>query len=119
MIVLHNNSIDLIRKRINNNKYIEYLKNSATVNFAPTAINQLEFNELDNKFKKIITQLPDRQKQVYLLNREEGLTYPEIAQQLGISKNTVENHMVKALKYLHKNMDNSLLINMLFVTLFL
>ena len=117
--IAYNNSIDLIRKRINNNKYIEYLKNSATVNFAPTAINQLEFNELDNKFKKIITQLPDRQKQVYLLNREEGLTYPEIAQQLGISKNTVENHMVKALKYLHKNMDNSLLINMLFVTLFL
>lgn len=117
--IAYNNSIDLIRKRINNKKYIEYLKNSATVNFASTTINQLEFNELSNNLKKIITQLPDRQKQVYLLHREKGLTYPEIAQQLGISKNTVENHMVKALKYLHKNMDNSLLINMLFETLFL
>ena len=98
---------------------MEHLKNSAVVNVAPTVISQIEFNELNNQAEKLIANLPERQKQVYVLHREEGLTYPEIAEQLGISKNTVENHMVKALKYLHQNMDNSLLINMLFVSLFL
>jgi len=117
--IAYNNSIDLIRKRINNKKYLEHLKNSAVVNVAPTVISQIEFNELNNQAEKLIANLPERQKQVYVLHREEGLTYPEIAEQLGISKNTVENHMVKALKYLHQNMDNSLLINMLFVSLFL
>ena len=63
--------------------------------------------------------LPERQKQVFQLHREKGLTYSEIAEQLGISKNTVENHMVNALKYLRQNMDNSLLINMLFISLFI
>ncbi len=117
--IAYNNSIDLIRKRISNTKYLEHLKNSAVVNVAPTIISQIEFNELNTQAEKLIASLPERQKQVYILHRQEGLTYPEIAEQLGISKNTVENHMVKALKYLHQNMDNSLLINMLFVSLFL
>ena len=117
--IAYNNSIDLIRKRITNNKYLEYLKNSASINFTPSIINQIEFKELNNLVDKLIANLPDRQKQVYLLHRVEDLTYPEIAEQLGISKNTVENHMVKALKYLRQNINNSLLVNMLFVSLFL
>jgi RNA polymerase sigma-70 factor (ECF subfamily) len=117
--IAYNHSIDHIRKRISNNKYLEHLKNSAVVNFTPTIISQIEFNELHNQVEKLIANLPERQKQVYLLHREEGLTYPEIAEKMGISKNTVENHMVKALKYLRQNIDNSLLINTLFVSLFL
>ncbi len=117
--IAYNNSIDHIRKRISNNKYLEHLKYSASINFTPTIISQIEYNELNNQVGKLIANLPVRQKQVYLLHREEGLTYPEIAEKLGISKNTVENHMVKALKYLRQNLDNSLLINMLFVSLFL
>ena len=116
--IAYNNSIDLIRKRISNNKYVEHLKNSATINFAPSIISQIEFNELNIHVGKLIANLPDRQKQVYLLHREEGFTYPEIAKKLRISKNTVENHMVKALKYLRKNIDNYVLINMLFAILF-
>lgn len=117
--IAYNHSIDLIRKRISNNKYLEHLKNSAVVNFTPPIISQIEFNELNSQVEKLIAGLPERQKQVYLLHREEGLTYPEIAEKMGISKNTVENHMVKALKYLRQNIDNSLLINTLFVSLFL
>jgi len=117
--IAYNNSIDLIRKRISKNKYLEHLKYFASINFTPTIISQIEYNELKNQVEKLIANLPDRQKQVYFLHREEGLTYPEIAEKLGISKNTVENHMVKALKYMRQNMDNSLLINMLFVSLFL
>lgn len=117
--IAYNNSIDLIRKRINNTKYLEHLKNFAVVNITPTVISHIEFNELNTQAEKLIANLPERQKQVYLLHREEGLTYPEIAEQLGISKNTVENHMVKALKYLRHNIDHAMLANMLFVHLFL
>ncbi len=117
--IAYNNSIDLIRKRINNSKYLEHLKNSSIFQTSTTTISDIEFNELNDQVNKLISNLPERQKQVYLLHRENGLTYPEIAQQLGISKNTVENHMAKALKYLRQNLDNSLLINMLFVCLFL
>lgn len=117
--IAYNSSIDLIRKRINSNKYLEHLKNSASVNFTQTVISQIEFNEINNQVEKLIANLPHRQKQVYLLHREDGLTYPEIAEKMGISKNTVENHMVKALRYLRQNMDKSLFINVLYISLFL
>ncbi len=117
--IAYNNSIDLIRKRINNSKYLEHLKYSSIFQISTTTISDVEFNDLNEKVNKLIADLPERQNQVYLLHRERGLTYPEIAKQLGISKNTVENHMGKALKYLHQNLDNSLLVNMLFVCLFL
>lgn len=117
--IAYNNSIDLIRKRINSNKYLDHLKNSSVIQISPATISEIEFNELNIQVEKLIATLPERQKQVYLLHREDGLTYPEIAERLNISKNTVENHMVKALKYLRSNMDNSLLINMLFACLFL
>lgn len=117
--IAYNNSINLIRKRINSNKYLDHLKNASVIQISPAAISDIEFNELNNQAEKLIANLPERQKQVYLLHREDGLTYAEIAERLNISKNTVENHMVKALKYLRKNMDNSLLINMLFACLFI
>jgi RNA polymerase sigma-70 factor (family 1) len=109
--IAYNNSIDQIRKRINNYKYLEHLRKSAVIDVSPSVINQLEFDELNEKVEKLITNLPDRQKQVYLLHREKGLTYHHIAEKLGISKNTVENHMVKVLKFLRQNIDNPRLIN--------
>jgi RNA polymerase sigma-70 factor (ECF subfamily) len=117
--IAYNNSIDLIRKRINSSKYLEHLKNSSINQENTPFISELEYDELSIKMEKLISNLPERQQQVYLLHREKGLSYSEIAEQLGISKNTVENHMVKALKYLRQNMDNSMLINALFICLFL
>tara|TARA_R110002050_G_scaffold91784_6_gene192549 strand:- start:43138 stop:43728 length:591 start_codon:yes stop_codon:yes gene_type:complete len=117
--IAYNHSISLIRKRINDKKYLEHLKYSSVISTSPSSVSEFEFNDLSNQVDKLIENLPDRQKQVYRLHRESGLTYSEIADKLGISKNTVENHMVKALKYLRQNLDNTLLINLLFICLFL
>ncbi|TDO02685.1 RNA polymerase sigma-70 factor (ECF subfamily) [Sunxiuqinia elliptica] len=114
----YNHSIDLIRKRMNNAKYLDYLKNISVVLGAPSSTNELEFNELNKQVENLISRLPERQRQVYLLHREEGLSYPEIANQLGISKNTVENHMVRALRFLREHIDHSTLTSLLFICLF-
>lgn len=117
--VAYNNSISVIRKRAVKKKHLEYLEYSAAINSAPETISELEFYELRYQVRKLIDRLPERQKQVFLLHREEGLSYSKIAEQLGISKNTVEVHMTKALKYLRQNINPSLLVNLLFVCLFL
>ena len=117
--IAYNTSISLIRKRISGSAYLEHLKYSATLNALDDSVSEVEYNDLSNYVEKLIDKLPERQKQVYLLHRQDGLTYPEIADKLGISKNTVENHMVKALKFLRENMDNSLIASLLYVYLFL
>lgn len=47
--------------------------------------------------RSAILQLPDRCRQVYLLNRIEGMSYSQIAQHCGISVKAVEKHIGKAL----------------------
>jgi RNA polymerase sigma-70 factor (ECF subfamily) len=47
-----------------------------------------------------INRLPSRCREIFLLSRDAGLTYGEIAAELGISIKTVETQMGRALKSL-------------------
>lgn len=49
-----------------------------------------------------IMQLPPQQQKIYKLSRNEGLKYEQIAQQLGISFETVKRHMHLALRFIRK-----------------
>jgi RNA polymerase sigma-70 factor, ECF subfamily len=53
-----------------------------------------------------LDKLPERCKQVFVLSRFEELKYGEIAERLGISINTVENHMGKALRLLRAELKH-------------
>lgn len=50
--------------------------------------------------KKQIEKLPPKCKRVFLLSKQEGLTNIEIADFMGISEKTVENHISKAFRRL-------------------
>jgi RNA polymerase sigma-70 factor (ECF subfamily) len=49
---------------------------------------------------RAIDQLPSQSRTVFRMHRIEGLSHQEVAQALGISKSTVEKHMMAALKRL-------------------
>lgn len=55
--------------------------------------------------QEAIRQLSPQQQSVYRLSREEGLKYDQIAEKLGISKNTVRIHMIKALEFLRQYLN--------------
>jgi RNA polymerase sigma-70 factor (ECF subfamily) len=110
----YHSSIDLIRKKANSSKYCEYLKIAATAFFSENTSDAVEFGELQQLLEKLIARMPEQQRRVFLSHREQGLTYPEIAKKMGISKNTVENHMVKALKYLRQNLKGFFPVTRLF-----
>lgn len=56
--------------------------------------------------QQAIHQLPEQQRKVYELSRDQGLTYEEIALQLSISKSTVRNHMIRALQFIRQQVQN-------------
>lgn len=60
----------------------------------------LETKELAKIMNQAIESLPPRRKEIFLLSRNEQLTYEEIAARLGISRSTVREHMVEALVFL-------------------
>jgi RNA polymerase sigma-70 factor (ECF subfamily) len=64
---------------------------------AATAPRHLIEDELAAAVGEAIGDLPPRTREVFVLSREQGLTYPAIASTLGISVKTVETLMGRAL----------------------
>ncbi|MDR0430963.1 MAG: LuxR C-terminal-related transcriptional regulator, partial [Tannerellaceae bacterium] len=51
----------------------------------------------------VIEKMPPQRKLIYRKSRNEGLSNEQIAQELNISKRTVENHITQALNDIRKN----------------
>lgn len=117
--ISYNSAISLLRRRIHEKKYLEYLKSLQEVEHDQQITDEIHFKELNENINFLLEKLTPRQKEVFRLSREEGLTHEEIAKKLGISVNTVKNHMVSSLNFLKLNMENGLMINLLFISLFL
>jgi len=62
--------------------------------------------EFMEKLQRTINSLPEKQKEVFLLNRIEKKKYKEIAQQLDISVKAVEKRMHSALLVLRDQIGN-------------
>lgn len=58
---------------------------------------EMEYTELGDKLQQAIAQLPDGQREVFLLNRIDQLTYAQIAEMQEVSVKAVEKRMHKAL----------------------
>lgn len=68
---------------------------------------RLMADEMEQYAKRAVENLPKQQQLIFKLSREEGLSHHEIAQKLGLSPNTVKNHMVQALKTLKSSLKQS------------
>lgn len=62
--------------------------------------NMFSTNEIETILDRAVENLPEKCRQVFILSRMEGMKHEEIAQQLNISVNTVQNHIVTALRKL-------------------
>ena len=62
-------------------------------------------DELAAAIRAAIASLPDRCREIFLLSRDQNMTYAEIAKVLGISIKTVETQMGRALKALRTRID--------------
>ena len=76
----------------------ETVLNSVTQ--AATVIQSMEESELKKTIDGAIQALPEKCRIVFLLSRNDELSYAEISRELNISMKTVENQIGKALKLL-------------------
>jgi RNA polymerase sigma-70 factor (ECF subfamily) len=100
--------------RVTENKIIDFLrKASADVRLKEKIWNQLQqivneseqylaVREYTQIIQKAIDQLPPQRKLIYQLNKEIGMNYREIANELRLSKHTVKNQLSTAIQSVRK-----------------
>lgn len=73
-------------------------------------LGRLLEKELEGEIMKAIERLPEECRRVFHLSRFEEKKYSEIADELGISVNTVKYHIKRALALLHDDLSNYLTV---------
>ncbi len=81
--------------------------------------NDAEYNELQNAIIDIVSELPPRCKTIFELSRVDGKSNQEIAEELDISKRTVETQISNALKQLRNGLRKLELLPIIILFLFL
>lgn len=110
---VHNHCLNSLKSRLIQKKHTEliykeinYHAELATLNFNEGLLDNLVSVEMELFFEKAIDALPEQCKEIFRLSRFEQLTYPQIADKLQISVNTVKTQISRALEKLHEAYRN-------------
>lgn len=76
--------------------------------------NVILFKELEEILNNVIERLPDEHRKIFLLNRQDGLSYKEIATAMNISHKTVEKKISGSLKQIRVALDKAFQLSHLF-----
>lgn len=73
----------------------------------------LRQKQLDSLLEKTLNKLPKQQQYIFKLSREQGLTYKEIAEIVGLSPLTVKTHMKNTLAFLRNHLSGHIELHLL------
>lgn len=73
---------------------------------APLADQVVDYRQRLARLEDAIAELPDRQRQVFLMHKYDGLSHSEIAMELRISRSAVEKLIMKALAHCRNRLGN-------------
>ncbi|QGY44639.1 RNA polymerase sigma-70 factor [Maribellus comscasis] len=94
-----NHVLNILKRAANENRIKEQIRK--TLNTYEEHIDkQLFEKESLTILHDVIATLPSQRQEIFRLCRFEEKSYEETAQIMGISKSTVNDHMVKAMKYI-------------------
>lgn len=81
--------------------------------------NTIDYKFLLEKVELIINALPARRKEIFIKRKYDGLSVKQIAEELGISPNTVENQLASARKQILNELQKEKLAGLIFFMLFI
>jgi len=103
-------------RSVYNRSINEYTRSKKIINEEISVLNEIsgstsddpillmEAQDLQKKIDQAIAAMPDACRTVFMLSREDQLSYKEIAEMLQISSKTVENQMGKALRIMREHL---------------
>lgn len=103
--VARNGAIDFLRRARRDKRLQEQLWNSMPVKTADQADGDIIREHTRSAILAAINDLSPQRKMVFLLSREQHLSYEEIASHMNISAKTVANHLSAALQLIRNRLS--------------
>lgn len=116
--IAYNTTISFLRVKAKDSQYVEFVKSMQVDSVDESLLDELNDEAKYEQVNLLIEQMPPKQREVFKLKYLQQLSYKEIAAKLGISVNTVENHINRAHKFLKEHLKGSYLAFLLFLYLF-
>jgi RNA polymerase sigma-70 factor (ECF subfamily) len=116
--IAYNDICKLFRKRNYMQKFITEAmhENSHTSSEMQEGI---DYQSVLNRVQQIIDKLPERQKEIFRKSRLEGKPSKEIAEEMKLSRGTVDNYISEALKFIRGRLRKEDLALILFFSMYL
>ena len=99
------NALIYLRNENRHEKSHEIIRNTTSEESLDVS-SEMEVKELNRIINESIELLPDRCQQIFNLSRSRGLSYHEIASQLGISVSAVDNQVNIAIKKIKRHLGS-------------
>lgn len=110
--ISHNLIIDEFRKRLNDpifDSYLDYSDN-LQISIPSSAEQKIDFDLFVERLNKAKEKLTSRQKEIFELSKEMGMTSPQISDKLNISEQTIYNQISAAIRILKKEMGGTFIL---------
>jgi len=102
--IAENMVMDVFRQAASDKRMQLKLMNAQTE--AYSHIEEKIFSKEENELlQQVINQLPPMRKQVFMLCKLEGKSYKEVSELLGISHSTINDHLLKANRFLKQQLN--------------
>ncbi len=115
--IAYNDILKFFRSNSYHQTYVKEVVDLSELSY--NSIESVEYASILDEVDKLIEQLPERRKSIFVKSRKEGKSSKEIAEELNLSAGTVDNNISEALKFLRENLKYESLGGLLFLTLFI
>lgn len=95
--IMRNRRLNQLRNAANEEKLKESILSQA-LDYTEDTKREVMLNDLKSLISHALQQLTPRQREIFEMSREAQLSHKEIADKLGISVNTVQEHISTSLK---------------------
>jgi len=96
--------LNSLRKQVDNIHFDQYIKNEFHLQADDNIEQNINFDDFMEKLNSAKKKLSPRQKEVFELSKEKGLSIDQIAQELNISTKTVKNQLSLSLNIIREEL---------------
>ncbi len=104
--LLYTIASNIIKNHFKHQKVVfNFQKNDQSSELSDETDSNIRQEELNKKLQDALAEIPEKSREVFLMNRIEGLTYADIADRLGLSVKAIEKRMSEALSIIRSRIS--------------